>query len=100
MEDMEQCSMFDFPLVQEVQFLQHPANIYAPLPVYMKKEQEQLLKLLSKIKVKKNHTFLVVYECEYCDGSAGSAARENDWEGALEGLKGELVEQSDVFGKS
>jgi len=56
--------------------------------------------LLSKIKVKKNHTFLVVYECEYCDGSAGSAARENDWEGALEGLKGELVEQSDVFGKS
>ena len=28
---------------------------------------EHMLKLLSKIKVQKNHTFLVVYECEYCN---------------------------------
>ena len=93
MEDMEQYPMYDFPLVQEVQFLQHPTNIYALLSTYMKKEQEQMLKLLSKIKVKKNHTFPMVYKCKYCDVKglvlveALDQQPKDDQEGALEGLK-------------
>ena len=64
-----------------------------------------MLKLLSKIKVKKNHTFPVVYEREYYDVKglvlveALNQQPENDREGALEGLKVELVEQLDVYGK-
>ena len=64
-----------------------------------------MLKLLSKIKVKKNHTFPVVYECEFYDVKglvlveALNQQPENDRERALEGLKAKLVEQSDVFGK-
>ena len=52
-----------------------------------------MLKLLSKIKVQKNHTFSVVYELEYCDVKGLVLVEvlnqqpENDPEGALEGLK-------------
>jgi len=68
-------------------------------------DMEHMLKLLSKIKVQKNHTFPMVYEHEYYDVKGlvlvevMNQQLENDWEGALEGLKAELVEQSDVFGK-
>ena len=64
-----------------------------------------MLKFLSKIKVKKNHTFPLVYECECCNEKglvlveALNQQPENDRERALEGLKAKLVEQSDVFGK-
>ena len=50
-----------------------------------------MLKLLSKIKVQKNHTFSVVYECKYCDVKglvlveALYQQPENDREGDLEG---------------
>ena len=61
-----------------------------------------MLKLLSKIKVQKNHTFMVVYKRDYCDVKGRALVEalnqqpENDREGALEA---ELVEQSDIFGK-
>ena len=58
-----------------------------------------MIKLLSKIKVQKNHTFLLVYEHEYCDVKRLVLVGALNQEGALEGLKVELVEQLDVFGK-
>ena len=60
---------------------------------------------MSKIKIQKNHTFPVVYKHECCDVKglvlveALNQQPENDREGALEGLKVELVEQLDVYGK-
>ena len=59
-------------------------------------------KLLPKIKGKKDHTFSMVYENEYCDVN-GLVLVEvleqhpmNDCEGASEA---KLVKQLDVFGK-
>ena len=70
---------------------------------------EEVIGIYGKVVVKdkgsKNHTFLVVYECKYCDVKVLVLVEgldqqpENDWEVVLEGLNAELVEHENVFGR-